>query len=59
VAVCSLVYGKPPEKYGFLPTSTDLCVEGFSLNTTGKLTTQENVFTTIATTETVEANSTR
>jgi len=49
VAVGSLIYGKP---FSFLPTSTDLCVEASSFNTTGTFITQDNV-TTLATTEAV------
>jgi len=58
VAVSSFVYGRPPEKHGFLPTSTGLCVEASSLNSTQTFITQD-VFTTLATTEAVGTNSTR
>jgi len=59
VAVNSLVYGKPTEKYSFLPTSTVMCFGASSVNTTGTSITQETFFTTVATTEAVETISER
>jgi len=55
VAVSSLVYGKPPEKYSFLPTSTGMCIDTSPLNSTGTTATQENLLST----ETVGATSAR
>jgi len=53
------VYGKPTEKYSFLPTSTVMCFGASSVNTTGTSITQETFFTTVATTEAVETISER
>jgi len=57
VAISSLVYGTPPEKSGFLPTSTDMCVEASSFNSTGTSIAQHSIFTTLTATETVETTS--
>jgi len=59
VAVSSLVYGKPPEKYSFSPTSIELCVEPPSLNFTEIFITHQNVSSTLVTVETIGTTSTR
>jgi len=58
VAISSLVYGQPPEKNSFSPTTTDMCVDSSSINYTGT-TVSETFLTTPATTEIVQTTSER